>query len=152
MSEAGVAPSVHASAVAVGDLGILIRGGSGAGKSRLAFDLILAGAAGQIPPVRLIGDDRVVLTGENGGLIAQPAPALVGLLEIRGLGVRRCSHIARAKVGLVVDLGAADGARLPEAGSLRTTVGDVVLPRIPVGIDHDPLPLVLGWLLTGPFE
>ena len=36
-------PSVHASAVLVGNRAVLIRGPSGAGKSRLAFDLILAG-------------------------------------------------------------------------------------------------------------
>ena len=40
-------PSVHASAVKVGDLAVLIRGPSGAGKSRLAFDLIMAGRSGQ---------------------------------------------------------------------------------------------------------
>ena len=40
--------SIHASAVLVGDRAVLIRGPSGSGKSRLAFDLILAGRAGQI--------------------------------------------------------------------------------------------------------
>jgi HPr kinase/phosphorylase len=39
--------SVHASAVLVGDRAVLIRGPSGSGKSRLAFDLILAGRAGR---------------------------------------------------------------------------------------------------------
>jgi len=53
--------SVHASAVLVGNRAVLIRGPSGAGKSRLAFDLILAGRAGQIAPAVLIGDDRVHL-------------------------------------------------------------------------------------------
>ena len=53
--------SVHASAVLVGNRAVLIRGPSGAGKSRLAFDLILAGRAGQIPPAVLVGDDRVHL-------------------------------------------------------------------------------------------
>ena len=43
-------PTVHASAVLVGDRAVLIRGPSGSGKSRLAFDLILAGRSGQIPP------------------------------------------------------------------------------------------------------
>lgn len=42
----GPATSIHASAVRIGDLGILIRGPSGAGKSRLAFDLILAAVPG----------------------------------------------------------------------------------------------------------
>ena len=53
--------SIHASAVLVGDRAVLIRGPSGAGKSRLAFDLILAGRAGQIQTALLVGDDRVTL-------------------------------------------------------------------------------------------
>ncbi|HAP47058.1 MAG TPA: serine kinase, partial [Afipia sp.] len=55
---AGSDPSIHASAVLAGDRAVLIRGPSGSGKSRLAFDLILAGRAGQLPAVTLIGDDR----------------------------------------------------------------------------------------------
>ena len=54
-------PTVHASAVLVGDRAVLIRGPSGSGKSRLAFDLILAGRSGQLPPAILVGDDRVHL-------------------------------------------------------------------------------------------
>ena len=50
----GKGPSVHASAVLVGNRAVLIRGPSGSGKSRLAFDLILAGRAGQIAPTVLI--------------------------------------------------------------------------------------------------
>ena len=48
------------------DRAVLIRGPSGAGKSRLAFDLILAGRAGQIPPAMLVGDDRVHLEARRG--------------------------------------------------------------------------------------
>jgi excinuclease UvrABC ATPase subunit len=46
---------VHASAVKVGSRAVLIRGPSGAGKSRLAFDLILAGRSGQLPPTTVSG-------------------------------------------------------------------------------------------------
>src|SRR3954465_14377579 len=105
--------SVHASAVLVGDRAVLIRGPSGAGKSRLAFDLLLAGRAGQIPPSVLIGDDRVYLLARNGQLAAQPVPELAGLIEIRGLGVRRCHYVQEAVVGMVVDLCAEDAERLP---------------------------------------
>ena len=42
--------TVHASAVQVGDRAVLIRGPSGSGKSRLAFDLILAGRSGRFRP------------------------------------------------------------------------------------------------------
>src|SRR5436305_13335940 len=100
--------SVHASAVLVGDRAVLIRGPSGAGKSRLAFDLILAGRAGLIAPAVLVGDDRVYLDVARGELQVRPAPELAGLIEIYGLGIRRCDFIEQAMVGLVVDLCAAD--------------------------------------------
>ncbi len=78
------AASVHASAVLVGERAVLIRGPSGAGKSRLAFDLILAGRAGQLPPAILVGDDRVHLDTVGGQLLVRPAAELAGLIEIRG--------------------------------------------------------------------
>ncbi len=85
-------PSVHASAVRVGDRAVLIRGPSGAGKSRLAFDLILAGRSGQLPPAVLVGDDRVHLDTVAEQLWVRPARELAGLIEIRGLGIRRCDY------------------------------------------------------------
>ena len=38
----------------------------------------------------------------------RPAPALAGMIEIRGLGIRRLPYEAVAVVGLVVDLAAGD--------------------------------------------
>ena len=96
--------SIHASAVRVGDRAVLIRGPSGSGKSRLAFDLLLAGRAGHIAPARLVGDDRVHVWPHQTMLMVRPAPALAGLIEIRGLGIRRCDFVPEAAVGLVVDL------------------------------------------------
>jgi HPr kinase/phosphorylase len=140
--------STHASAVLVGDRAVLIRGLSGSGKSRLVFDLILAGHAGQIPEAMLIGDDRVHLEAKDGRLWVRPAPELAGLIEIRGLGIRRFDFAAEAIVGLVVDLAASDAARLPQPEALRTTVDGVELPRIPVGEGFSPLPLVVASLTT----
>jgi HPr kinase/phosphorylase len=140
--------SVHASAVLVGDRAVLIRGPSGAGKSRLAFDLILAGRAGQLPPAVLVGDDRVHLDTVAGQLWVRPARELAGLIEIRGLGIRRCDFAIKAIVGIVVDLAASDAERLPPPEALSTDLNGVLLPRIPVGTGYDPLPLVAAALTT----
>jgi HPr kinase/phosphorylase len=140
--------SVHASAVRVGDRAVLIRGPSGAGKSRLAFDLILAGRAGQLPPTVLVGDDRVHLDTVGGELSVRPAAELAGLIEIRGLGIRRCDFVNGAVVGLVVDLAASDAERLPPPEALFTRLNGVTLPRIPVGAGCDPLPLIAAALTT----
>lgn len=141
-------PSIHASAVVCGTTGILIRGPSGSGKSQLAFDLILGGRAGQIPPVRLVGDDRVHLARDNARVIVRPAEALRGLIEIRGLGIRRIDFAAEADVRLVVDLSAPDGERLPPPEALVTDLEGVTLPRLPVGPGYRPLPMVLAALIT----
>ncbi|MGY3077256.1 serine kinase of HPr protein (carbohydrate metabolism regulator) [Bradyrhizobium sp. LM6.10] len=109
MSEGG--PSIHASAVKVGDLAVLIRGPSGSGKSRLAFDLIMAGRSGVVERAVLVGDDRVHLATVGREIEVRPSRTLAGLIEIRGLGIRRCDFVEHATVGLVVDLDAADAER-----------------------------------------
>ena len=140
--------SVHASAVLVERRAILIRGPSGAGKSRLAFDLILAGRAGQIPPAILVGDDRIHLEARSGQLMVRPAPQLAGMIEIRGLGIRRCEYAGEAAIGLVIDLAAPDAERLPPAEALLAHVHGVEIPRIPVGSGYPALPLVVAALTT----
>ncbi|PSO34008.1 HPr kinase/phosphorylase [Bradyrhizobium sp. MOS002] len=146
MSDGGA--SIHASAVKVGDLAVLIRGPSGSGKSRLAFDLIMAGRSGVLERAVLVGDDRVHLATVGREIEVRPAPVLAGLIEIRGLGIRRCDFVEHATVGLVVDLHAADAERLPPAESLKTGILGVEIPRIPVGRDYSPLPLVVAALIT----
>jgi HPr kinase/phosphorylase len=138
--------SIHASAVLVGNRAILIRGPSGSGKSRLAFELLMAGRTGQIAPSRLVGDDRVHVWQHGGELMVRPAPALAGLIEIRGLGIRRCDYAREGPVGLVVDLDAADADRLPPPESLHVQVNGIFIPRIPVKRGFSGLPLVLAAL------
>lgn len=140
--------SVHASAVRIGNRAVLIRGPSGAGKSRLAFDLILAGRAGLMEPAVLVGDDRVHLALEGGQIMVRPAAGLAGLIEIRGLGIRRCDYVDSALVALVVDLAAPDAERLPSTEALAISIDGVKLPRIPVGTGYSPLPLVVAALTT----
>jgi HPr kinase/phosphorylase len=138
--------SIHASAVLVGDRAVLIRGPSGSGKSRLAFDLLLAGRAGLIAPATLVGDDRVHLSPHDGELMVRPAPALTGLIEIRGLGIRRCDFAPEASIGLVVDLDALDAERLPPPETLQTQIEGILIPRIPVKPGFFGLPLVIAAL------
>ena len=136
----------------VGDRAVLIRGPSGSGKSRLAFDLILAGRAGQIPAATLVGDDRVHLEVVQGRLVVRPARELAGLIEIRGLGIRRCDFAEQAVVGLVVDLSAADAERMPAPDALFASIDGVIVPRIPVDSAFQPLPLVMAALTTRPSD
>ncbi len=149
MTARGTNATIHASAVLVGSHAVLIRGPSGSGKSRLALDLILAGRAGVIAPTQLIGDDRVHLAAADGALVVRPAESLSGLLEVRGLGIRRLPFAGQGEVALVVDLDAEDAARLPVATSLEIALSGVKCRRIPVGAGFAALPLVLAALVTG---
>jgi HPr kinase/phosphorylase len=127
---------------------VLIRGPSGSGKSRLAFDLIMAGRAGVVERAVLVGDDRVHLATVGNEIEVRPAHVLAGLIEIRGLGIRGCDFVEHATVGLVVDLAAEDAERLPAQESLFTRISGVEIPRIPVGVGFSPLPLVVAALST----
>lgn len=143
-------PTIHASAVLVGPKAVLIRGPSGSGKSLLAWDLIEAAAQGALPFARLVADDRVHLDVLTGRLLVRPAPQLAGMLEIRGLGIRRLAFEPLAVVGLVVDLAAEDAARLPAAEACRALICGLSLPRLAVAAGQAALPLVLASLRTIP--
>jgi len=90
---------------------VLLRGPSGAGKSDLALRLIEAGA-------RLVADDRTMLSRAGDTVMASAPASIAGLIEVRGLGIRRLARnqlLARAAVVLLVDLAApAAIERLPE--------------------------------------
>ena len=139
--------TIHASAVLIGAHAVLIRGSSGAGKSQLAWQLIEAAPA-RLPFARLVGDDRVFVDAHHGRLIVRPAPELAGLLEIRGLGIRRLPHEPRAVVGVVVDLGAAGADRLPAREAGETEILGVTLPRLAVPPSGPALPGLLAMVHT----
>ena len=146
------APTVHASAVLTGARAVLIRGPAGAGKSRLLLALLQAAETGLLRFARLVGDDRVHLEPANGRLLVRPAEALAGLIEVRGLGIRRLDHEPTAVVGLVVDLAAADAERLPEAERQHAVIASVSLPRLAIAAGAEALPAVLAALTSGRSE
>jgi HPr kinase/phosphorylase len=143
-------PTVHASAVLVGARAVLIRGPSGAGKSRLALALLQTAPNGQSVFTRLVSDDRSHLEAHHGRLLVRAPPSLAGLIEVHGLGIRRLPYEPVAVVGLVVDLAAPDGDRLPGAASRQATIEGIGLARLAVAAEVEPLPMVLAALLNAP--
>lgn len=144
----GAPASIHASCVAVGETGVLIRGPSGAGKSELAFALILAGRTGAIPPTTLVADDRVNVAVRDGRLVASAPDTIAGLIEVRGLGIRRLPHVDEAVIGLVIDLAVPEGARLPQPEALRTGIDGVIVPRLPIAPGADAVLPAIAALTT----
>jgi serine kinase of HPr protein (carbohydrate metabolism regulator) len=87
----------QATCVAIGELGVLIEGAPGAGKSSLALALIDRGA-------QLVGDDGVLLSSREGRVFATPHPNTLGLIEVRNLGLLRVPFCAETPVALVLRL------------------------------------------------
>lgn len=144
-----MAPTIHASAVLVGARGLLIRGPAGAGKSHLVLEILAAAQAGLLPFARLVADDRVDLAAVHGRLVARPPPELAGLIEVRGLGIRRLAYEPTAIVTLVFDLADPTAERLPDAAAGETTVEGIILPRLSVPAGIAPLPIVAAAFVLG---
>jgi len=122
--------SIHASCVSIDGRGVLIRGASGSGKSRLAHLMIL-----RAPLYRraatLVADDRVLVETRGGTLIARCPDSLAGLLEVRGLGIVRAPFLPEIGLALVLDLLPAEQVpRLPDTAESRVEIGGISLPRL----------------------
>jgi serine kinase of HPr protein (carbohydrate metabolism regulator) len=141
---------IHATAVAIAEAGIMIRGASGAGKSSLALALI-AGAKGAGLFARLVGDDRIQLQRRGGRLIASGHPRIEGQIERRGEAILRIPVLTAAVVRLLIDLvPAREGPpRYPEDG--RALLDGVELEHLRLrqeAVWSDCVPPVLrrlGW-------
>ena len=128
---------ISANAVALGERGVLIRGGSGAGKSSLALALVEEWTRrGDF--ARLVGDDRVLVRIRGGRALLSPHRAISGLAEWRGIGLLEEDYETCAVLALIVDLESpkqhADCPRLPEPEELCSDfhgLHDVPLLRLP---------------------
>jgi len=120
---------IHATVIAVGEAGILIRGASGSGKSTLALALVaLAAQAGRF--ARLVADDRTELVAAGERLVARPVAPLEGLVERRGLGLTPEPYAGAVVVRLIVDLDAEEPPRMPEPEDLVDSLVGIDLPRL----------------------
>jgi HPr kinase/phosphorylase len=88
---------LHATAVSLNGLGVLIRGPSGSGKSDLALRLIGRGA-------RLIADDQVIIEAVGEKLHLSAPRATYGLIEVRGLGIVNIGAVKNTWLSLIVNV------------------------------------------------
>jgi serine kinase of HPr protein (carbohydrate metabolism regulator) len=115
---------IHATCIAMDDVGVVIRGPSGAGKSDLALRLIDAGA-------ELVSDDYCNVSVDAGRLRVTPPANIAGQIEVRGYGIVKLAHRAGVNVGLVVDLKPeAEIERMPD--SQTCIIDGVTVPCLSV--------------------
>lgn len=132
--------TLHATAVAIDGMGVLIEGRSGAGKSDLALQLIDRGAV-------LIADDRTLVMRDGKGLVAKAPATMAGRIEIRGLGIVPVAHVDAAPVALVVRL-AEEDQRLPERRARR--IAGVAVREVTLDPFRASAPLKVEWALRTP--
>ncbi len=130
----------HGVLVQVHDLGVLITGASGIGKSETALELVLRGH-------RMVADDRVSLSRSGEELIGTGVAPLGHFMEIRGLGVihagdlfGQAAVVEFARVDLVVEL--ADWSKAPLAD--RTGLDSHTAEILGLQVSHILLPVRPG--------
>lgn len=97
----------HATTVARAGRGVLIRGGSGSGKSALALQLMALGAD-------LVADDRTRVRTGDAGLIADAPDTLPRAIEARHVGLLSVPALAGpVPLCLMVDMDCEETHRLP---------------------------------------
>lgn len=149
-ADGGSALQMHATCVAIGGEGVLLRGPPGAGKSDLALRVIAGPPPEGHRSAFLVADDQVGLSREDGRLIARPPQPIAGLLEVRGVGIRRVRSTEAAQVALIVDLVSPDAVlRLPPHPLPTEDVLGVTVPTAKLAPFEASAPLKLRALLGG---
>lgn len=123
--------NIHATAIRLGragtvfgapkQMGVLLLGRSGSGKSDLALRLMALGA-------ELVADDRTDIFAARGRLYAKAPAPIAGLLEVRGVGILSLPFGEKAPIGMVVQLGKSP-RRLPDFAFWRPPAALALKPK-----------------------
>ena len=117
------AKKFHSTSVVIEDLGILIRGQSGSGKSDLALRLIDSGAT-------LISDDLTICKKIGDYLYLYPHSKTKGLLEVREIGIMTVPYVENIKLNLVVELVEKKFERIPRV--MNCSILGLKFPKIKI--------------------
>ena len=118
-----LAKQFHSTSVAIEDLGVLIRGKSGIGKSDLALRLIDSGAT-------LISDDLTICKKIDDYLYLYPHSETKGLLEVREIGIMTVPYVENIKLTLVVELVEKQFERIPR--TMNCNILGIKFPKIKI--------------------
>lgn len=142
----------HATAIAVGDRGVLVRGPSGSGKTTLGLAL-MRWAIGAGRPAFLVVDDQVLLARTADGLVATAPGSIAGLVEVRGRGPQPVRHRAASIIHLVVDLvEAAEAPRFAEDRTVSVEGCSLPLLVLPARDAEGAFAALASWLGLPPFD
>ena len=139
---------VHGTCVALGRLGVLLRGGAGSGKSDLALRFMALPGEGALCPGFVADDQVYVSANPDGTLTASAPPTIAGKIEVRGLGIMPVPFLPEAELVLVCDLvGGKDVPRMPLESEKATVLAGVPLPTLRLAPFEASAPLKLKMAL-----
>ncbi|SFB54635.1 HPr Serine kinase C-terminal domain-containing protein [Rhizobium sp. NFR07] len=148
--------NIHATAIVIGNRGLLFVGPPGIGKSMMAFTCLAVARRENVRSL-LIADDQVFINRDGDRIVATCPPAIAGMMELRGSGIVAIDNIAAAPIDLAIRvISLADCERLPpESEEFQLeNIGALPLVRI-ANTAMDPLAvigaLVPGWRSEAPF-
>ena len=136
----------HACALEINGIGILIKGGSGTGKTSLMLGLLERARLENLNAI-LVVDDQVLLKSGRHNLVAHAPQAIAGLIELRGHGILQHPHKSSCKVRLIVNIIQDEKIeRMP--GQKYLTFENHKLPLIEVPQRHETqaVRIVFAWL------
>jgi serine kinase of HPr protein (carbohydrate metabolism regulator) len=143
--------NIHATALLIGERGILVSGASGSGKTTLALTFIdHCRQRGLFS--RLVGDDQLFVEAHAGRLVCRAPITIEGLAEVPGLGPRKLPFEPACVVDLHVRLlPAGEIARFQEDAS--DDICGCVVARIDLAERNvaAALPAVMARLSISPF-
>ncbi|CAN7156662.1 HPr kinase/phosphorylase [Mesorhizobium caraganae] len=143
--------NIHATAILIGERGILISGPSGSGKTTLALALIdHFGRRGLF--ARLIGDDQLFVAAHFGRLVCRAPASIAGLTEVPGLGPKLLLFEPGAVIDLAIQLVAAE-QMVRFQDELSEMIAGCNVPRIDLAERNvsAALPAVMARLAIAPF-
>ncbi|NKJ35726.1 HPr kinase/phosphorylase [Rhizobium sp. SG570] len=139
------ANNIHATAIVIGNTGLLFLGPSGSGKSSLAFSCLTAANPLGLAAA-LVADDRVLITEHDGSIFAECPPSIAGLMEIRYTGIVRLPYVQKAEMHFAIrPVDPATAERLPPEDEQINVTGSIRLPLIRLSANSvNPLATIMA--------
>lgn len=126
------AVNLHATAIVIGDVGLLFTGASGSGKSAAAFACMVDARRRNLFSA-LVADDQIFVDRRGEALFAMRPATIAGLMELRGSGIATLPSVAETPLHLAVRMVDLPGdERLPPDGEVfdLADLGQLPLVRL----------------------
>lgn len=136
----------HACALEINDIGILILGKSGSGKTSLMLGLIERAKLEKLS-AWMITDDQVFLNIDGEKLIASAPESTAGLVELRGHGIIKKPHKKSCEIKVVITiLDDENIERMPDQKYYFFETLQLPLIEVPQRHENQAVRIVFAWL------